>query len=76
MIHVFLLSNLLRRPIIVLDAAKSMRDTPKLSGTFVPILGPVLNLGLPLLLAWSDDSHTRLVPIVCIAGWYNFSVCV
>jgi len=57
-----------RRPIIVLDCARNMREQPQFSGTLVPIVGHLPCLGAPLLLAWSDDSHTKLVPVVSLLG--------
>ena len=70
-IHVFVLANVLHRPIILLDSISGMQSSGDYSGIFLPALIPVEQckskdgqLNKPLAIAWSSQGRNHFVPLV------------
>uniref|UniRef100_A0A0K8TFN7 OTU domain-containing protein n=1 Tax=Lygus hesperus TaxID=30085 RepID=A0A0K8TFN7_LYGHE len=70
-IHVFGLSNLLRRPIILLDSMAGMKASADYAAVFLPGLNPPMTcsnktgqLNPPLCLAWSSAARNHYIPLV------------
>lgn len=69
-IHVFGLSNVLRRPIILLDNLEGMQSSGDYSGIFLPVLASSEDcksngsLNKPLVIAWSSSARNHYVPLV------------
>ena len=77
LVHIFVLSHVLRRPIILFDAM--MRTNATFTGLFLPILLDPKQCcdkegkkHPPLLLAWSSSARNHFVPLVGMADLQIF----
>ena len=71
--HIFVLSQVLCRPIILLDA--DMKANSEYTGLFLPVLhdpgtccGSTGEKNSPLLIAWSSSARNHFVPLVGVEG--------
>uniref|UniRef100_A0A915IDG0 Deubiquitinating protein VCPIP1 N-terminal domain-containing protein n=1 Tax=Romanomermis culicivorax TaxID=13658 RepID=A0A915IDG0_ROMCU len=69
--HVFIMANVLRRPIVLLDtffyeaqSANLKQYCPKYSGLFLPTLVGDSCLNSPIVLAWASDTYDSIVPLM------------
>ena len=74
-IHIFVLANVLHRPIVLLDSLAGMQSSADYSGLFLPILVPVHECvskdghkHKPLAIAWNSSGHNHYVPLVAVKG--------
>ena len=79
-IHVFGLSNVLRRPIILLDSLSGIQSSGDYSGLFLPAFHPPVDCSSidsttgdrqphsPIVVAWSNSGRNHFVPLVPIRG--------
>lgn len=67
-IHTFALSNILKRPIILLDAMKGIENFADYSAIFVPVLVEPKDCvnNPPICIAWNSSAHNHYVPLVAI----------
>ena len=73
-IHIFVLANVLRRPIILMDSAEGMKSSGDYSATFLPCLyrpeecqgkkGGEMNS--PIVIAWSSQGRNHFLPLVSV----------
>jgi deubiquitinating protein VCIP135 len=73
-IHIFVLANVLRRPIILIDSLEGMKSSGDYSATFLPCLyspeeckgkkGGEINS--PIVIAWSSQGRNHFLPIVSV----------
>jgi len=62
-IHIFILSNVLRRPIIILSQTDTLTNDDHLSGVFLPVLhAPTVCCRSPLIVAHVAGQFVPLVP--------------
>lgn len=69
LIHIFALSNILRRPILLysneVDMSRWGVHENGIAGLFLPTRqGPYRVTGPPIAIAWSDEAHDHFVPLV------------
>lgn len=50
-----------------MDDFAAMIISNEYSGTFLPIFTKVVK-GCPIILAWTDCDHTKVVPLVAMSG--------
>ncbi|KAI6647342.1 Deubiquitinating protein [Oopsacas minuta] len=72
-IHIFALSNILRRPIILLDKLTHIINAGDYAATFLPVfVDPVActdttgEMNKPIVIAWNSSAHNHFVPLVGI----------
>ncbi|XP_078481111.1 deubiquitinating protein VCPIP1-like [Ciona intestinalis] len=69
-IHIFALSNILKRPIMLLDSMKNLQNAGDYTGLFVPVMvepDDCLSKS-PICIAWSGGGHNHFVALVAVEG--------